>query len=136
MVTASRHEITNEQRAERDRATYIRQALAAGEDDAAEWLRTAALDPDETTPEEDAEDARIAAERLAKGDFAPAEVVERQLKELHPEDDEFLDELEAKFPHGCDFVFALDPECAAGRVFFDRLREEWPAAAAFFLVDD
>ncbi len=127
---------TNRERLEWDRRIYIEQALAAGEREIAEWLRTAELESDESTAAEDAEDARVAVERIAKGDFVSCEAVERELDYRYPEDAVFLGELAARYPRGCDFAFELDPECAAGRAFFARLGDEWPEAVAFFLADD
>ena len=58
-------ELTWVERCEIDRQRHIERARATGNHELAEIYRNAIYD-DDSTPEEDVEDARISAERIAK----------------------------------------------------------------------
>ena len=55
---------------------------------------------DDSTPEEDAEDARISAERVARGKFTTLEEIERRDAEDDPEEAAFFRRLDKEFRVG------------------------------------
>ena len=83
--------------AERDQTLEERHAAARerwlahyeGEPEMQEIVRKAKFDT-ESTPEEDAEDIRIANERRDKGVTHPLEEVQRRLAEKYPDEAEYL----------------------------------------------
>ena len=80
-------ELTREQRREVNRQKQIERALAAGDLELAEMYRLAEYD-DESTPEEDAEDARISKERAAKGKWIEYDFdnFDAEWEAMYPED--------------------------------------------------
>ena len=119
-----------------DRRQRVELALEIGEYEFAEWMRVVGFDED-LTPEWDAEDARVAAERRANGGASiPAEEVEARLERDFPEDAEFDRRLEAKFPGACELSLTLDPYTPAGREFFFMLHAEFPQDLEDYLGAD
>ncbi len=116
-----------------DRQARIDRALSLGDSEFAEWMRR--VDFGEPTPEEGAEDARIARERIAKGRFVPAEVVEACMAAEEQEDAKFFQGLEAQFP-GATELLLRDPYTPQGREFFFRLREAFPVDMDDYLGAD
>ena len=124
-------QMTREQLREIDRQQRIDRALAAGNHEFAEWIRTMEYD-DDSTPEEDAEDARISAERVAQGKFTTLEEFERQMDEEFPEDAEFFRRLDEEFAGWEQYVYDIPPDSSEGIAFFRRLRAEFPDALHLF----
>ena len=124
-------QMTREQLREIDRQQRIDRALAAGNHEFAEWIRTMEYD-DDSTPEEDAEDARISAERVARGKFTTLEEFERQMDEEFPEDAEFFRRLDEEFVGWEQYVYDIPPDSPESIAFFRRLRAEFPDALHLF----
>ena len=124
--------LTREERREQQRQRMIAQALEVGDIQMAAIIERASFD-DGSTPEEDAEDARIAAERIARGKFITLEESERMDEEEFPEDVEFFRKLDERFPNGFDHVYKIDPDTPEGAAFFDKLGEDFQDAVNFFL---
>ena len=119
-----------------DRRQRVKLALEIGEYEFAEWMKVVGFDED-LTPEWDAEDARVVAERRANGGASiPAEEVEARLERDFPEDAEFDRRLEAKFPGACELSLTLDPYTPAGREFFFMLHAEFPQDLEDYLGAD
>ena len=124
-------QMTREQLREIDRQQRIDRALAAGNHEFAEWIRTMEYD-DDSTPEEDAEDARISAERVARGKFTTLEEFERQMDEEFPEDAEFFRRLDEEFA-GWEFYLGKAPSHSPeSEEFYRRLRVEFHEAVDLF----
>ena len=123
--------MTREQLREIDRQQRIDLALAAGNHELAEWIRTDMEYDDDSTPEEDAEDARISAERIAEGKFISFEEAERQMDEEFPEDAEFFRRLDAEFPDW-ETYYKVGSDTPEGAKFFRRLKAEFPEALHIF----
>ena len=120
-----------------DRSQRVELALEIGEYEFAEWMKVVGFDED-LTPEWDAEDARVAAERLGTGRLIPAEEVEAYREE---EDAAYFRQMEKKFPGAVERL-SLDPYSPEGREFFFMLHAEYPedmedylGADYFFRVD-
>ena len=128
MVTEER--LTREEPRELDRQRRIAQAVADGDPLLAEWLKTVEYD-DEGTPEDDAEDIRIARERIARGSCISLEEVFAQDAELHPEEGELYRRLDAEFPEWPLFLSRIAPDSPEGIEFFARLEREFPEAVNF-----
>ena len=92
-------ELTREQRREVNRQKQIERALAAGDLELAEMYRLAEYD-DESTPEEDAEDARISKERAAKGKWIEYDFdnFDAEWAAMYPEDARLFKALDEAFP--------------------------------------
>ena len=120
-----------EQLREIDRQQRIDLALAAGNYKLAEWIRTEMEYDDDSTPEEDAEDARISAERIAKGKFVSEEEWDRQMDEEFPEDAEFFGRLDEEFPDW-ELYYKIGSDTPEGAEFFKRLKAEFPEALHIF----
>ncbi len=124
--------LTRKERQEIDRQQRVERALAAGDHKFAEWIRTEMRYDDDSTPEEDAEDIRISAERLAAGKFITLEELEQQLDERFPEDAAFFRRLDEEFP-GWEFYLGKPPSHSAESAeFYRRLRAEFPEALDVF----
>ena len=130
MVTEDK--MTREQLREIDRQQRIEQALAAGDHEFAEWIRTEMEYDDEWTLEEIAEEARIAAERIAEGKFISLEEAERQMDEEFPEDAEFFRRLDEEFPDWEQHVYDIPPDSPEGIAFLRRITAEFPDALHMF----
>ena len=124
--------MTREQLREIDRQQRIDLALAAGNHKLAEWIRTEMEYDDDSTPEEDAEDARISAERIAKGKFISFEEAERQMDEEFPEDAEFFRRLDEEFAGWEKYMHRIPLDSPESITFFDRLKAEFPEALQIF----
>ena len=136
MVTEKQSHLTQEAWRGLDRGQRVELALEIGEYEFAEWMKVVGFDED-LTPEWDAEDARVAAERRANGGASiPAEEVEARLERDFPEDAEFDRRLEAKFPGACELSLTLDPYTPAGREFFFMLHAEFPQDLEDYLGAD
>ena len=119
-----------------DRRQRVELAIKIGEFEFAEWMKVVGFDED-LTPEWDAEDARVAAERAVNGGASiPAEEVEARLERDFPEDAEFDRRLEAKFPGAGEMSLTLDPYTPAGREFFLMLHAEFPQDMEDYLGSD
>ena len=129
MVTEDK--MTREQLREIDRQQRIDLALAAGNHKLAEWIRTEMEYDDDSTPEEDAEDARISAERIAEGKFVSEEEWDRQMDEEFPEDAEFFGRLDEEFPDW-ELYYKIGSDTPEGAEFFKRLKAEFPEALHIF----
>ena len=127
MVTEDK--MTREQLREIDRQQRIDLALAAGNQKLAEWIRTEMEYDDDSTPEEDAEDARISAERIAEGKFVELEELERRMDEQFPEEAKLFHRLDNDYPDWLDYLHAIPPDSAKGIEFLGRLDREFPEAA-------
>ena len=127
MVTEDK--LTREQLREIDRQQRIEQALAAGDHEFAEWIRTEMEYDDEWTLEEIAEEARIAAERIAEGKFVELEELERRMDEQFPEEAKLFHRLDNDYPDWLDYLHAIPPDSAKGIEFLGRLDREFPEAA-------
>ena len=123
--------MTRKQLRESDRQQRIDLALAAGNHKLAEWIRTEMEYDDDSTPEEDAEDARISAERIAKGKFVSEEEWDRQMDEEFPEDAEFFGRLDEEFPDW-ELYYKIGSDTPEGTEFFKRLKAEFPEALHIF----
>ena len=130
MVTEDK--LTREQLREIDRQQRINLALAAGNQKLAEWIRTEMEYDDDSTPEEDAEDARISAERIAKGKFISEEEWDRQMDEEFPEDAEFFRRLDEEFTGWERYMYRIPLDSPESIAFFDRLSAEFPEALHIF----
>ena len=130
MVTEDK--LTREQLREIDRQQRIKQALAAGDHESAEWIRTEMEYDDDSTPEEDAEDARISAERIAEGKFISEEEWDRQMDDEFPEDAEFFRRLDEEFTGWERYMYRIPLDSPESVAFFDRLRAEFPEALHIF----
>lgn len=124
--------MTREQLREIDRQQRIEQALAAGDYESAEWIRTKMEYDDEWTLEEIAEEARIAAERVAEGKFVTLEEAERRMDEEFPEDAEFFRRLDEDFPNWEQHVYDIPPDSPEGIEFLRRVTAEFPDALHMF----
>ena len=124
-------QMTREQLREIDRQQRIDRALAAGNHEFAEWIRTMEYD-DDSTPEEDAEDARISAERVARGKFTTLEEIEQWDAENDPEEAAFFRRLDKEFP-GWEFYLGKAPSHSPeSEEFYRRLRVEFHEAVDLF----
>ena len=110
-----------------DRGQRVKLALEIGEYEFAEWMKVVGFDED-LTPEWDAEDARVAAERLAHGKFVSAEEIEARWEVEDAEDEAWNRALEAKFPGALEVMdrLVLDPYTPESREFFFMIHEEFP----------
>ena len=124
--------MTREQLREIDRQQRIDLALAAGNHKLAEWIRTEMEYDDDSTPEEDAEDARISAERIAKGKFVTLEEIEQWDAEHDPEHAAFFRRLDEEFPNWEQHVYDIPPDSPEGVEFLRRLKAEFPDALHMF----
>ena len=115
-----------------DRRQRVELALEIGEYEFAEWMRVVGFDED-LTPEWDAEDARVVAERRANGGASiPAEEVEAYREE---EDAAYFRQMEQKFPGAVERL-SLDPYSPEGREFFFLLHTEYPEDMEDYLGAD
>ena len=128
----SEDKMTREQLREIDRQQRIEQALAAGDHEFAEWIRTKMEYDDEWTLEEIAEEARIAAERLANGKFVTLEEIEQWDAENDPELTEFFRRLDEEFPNWEQHVYDIPPDSLEGIAFLRRVIAEFPDALHMF----
>ena len=129
MVTEDK--MTREKLREIDRQQRIDLALAAGNHKLAEWIKTAEYD-DEYTLEEIAEEARIAAERVAEGKFVTLEEIEQWDAEHDPELTEFFRRLDEEFPNWEQHVYDIPPDSPEGIEFLRRVTAEFPDALHMF----
>ena len=124
--------LTRKERQEIDRQQRVERALAAGDHEFAEWIRTEMQYDDESTPEEDAEDARISAERLAEGKFITLEEIEQRDAKENPEEAAFFRRLDEEFP-GWEFYLGKAPSHSAESAeFYRRLGAEFQEALELF----
>ena len=130
MVTEDK--MTREQLREIDRQQRIDLALAAGDYESAEWIRTKMEYDDEWTLEEIAEEARIAAERVAEGKFVTLEEIEQWDAENDPELTEFFRRLDEEFPNWEQHVHDIPPDSPEGIEFLRRVTAEFPDALHMF----
>ena len=115
-----------------DRRQRVELAIKIGEFEFAEWMKVVGFDED-LTPEWDAEDARVAAERAASGGASiPAEEVEAYCEE---EDAAHFRLMEQKFPGAVERL-SLDPYSPEGREFFFMLHTEYPEDMEGYLGAD
>lgn len=131
MVTEKQAQLTQEAWRGLDRGQRVELALEIGEYEFAEWMRVVGFDED-LTPEWDAEDARVAAERRANGKLIPAEEVEAYREE---EDAAYFRQMEQKFPGAVERL-SLDPYSPEGREFFFLLHTEYPEDMEGYLGAD
>lgn len=124
--------LTRKERQEIDRQQRVERALAAGDHKFAEWIRTEMRYDDDSTPEEDAEDIRISAERLAAGKFITLEELERRDDKDNPEDAAFFRRLDEEFS-GWEFYLGKPPSHSAESAeFYRKLRAEFQEAVELF----
>lgn len=114
-----------------DRRQRVELALEIGEFEFAEWMKVVGFDED-LTPEWDAEDARVAAERRATARIIPAEEVEAYREE---EDAVYFRRMEQKFPGSVERL-SLDPYSPEGREFFFMVHKEFPEDMEGYLGAD
>ena len=115
-----------------DRRQRVELALEIGEYEFAEWMKVVGFDED-LTPEWDAEDARVVAERRANGSASiSAEEVEAYREE---EDAAYFRQMEQKFPGAVERL-SLDPYSPEGREFFFLLHTEYPEDMEDYLGAD
>ena len=115
-----------------DRRQRVELAIKIGEFEFAEWMKVVGFDED-LTPEWDAEDARVAAERRVNGGASiPAEEVEAYCEE---EDAAYFRRMEQKFPGSVERL-SLDPYSPEGREFFFMLHTEYPEDMEGYLGAD
>ena len=124
--------MTREQLREIDRQQHIDLALAAGNHKLAEWIRTEMEYDNDSTPEEDAEDARISAERIAKGKFVTLEEIEQWDAEHDPEHAAFFRRLDEEFAGWERYMYRIPPDSPESIAFFDRLKAKFPEALQIF----
>ena len=110
-----------------DRGQRVELALELGEYEFAEWMKVVGFDED-LTPEWDAEDARVAAERRANGKFVSAEEIEARWEVEDAEEEAWVRKIEAKFPGAIEQMdrLDLDPYTPESREFFFMIHEEFP----------
>ena len=125
MVT--RQQLTQEAWRGLDRGQRVELALEIGEYEFAEWMKVVGFDED-LTPEWDAEDARVVAERLAHGKFVSAEEIEARWEVEDAEEEAWVRMVEAKFPGAIEQMdrFDLDPYTPESREFFFMIHEAFP----------
>ena len=115
-----------------DRRQRVELALEIGEFEFAEWMKVVGFD-DDLTPEWDAEDARVAAERRVNGGTSiPAEEVEAYCEE---EDAVYFRRMEQRFPGAVERL-SLDPYSPEGREFFFMVHKEFPEDMEGYLGAD
>ena len=114
-----------------DRRQRVELALEIGEFEFAEWMKVVGFDED-LTPEWDAEDARVAAERRATARIIPAEEVEAYREE---EDAAYFRRMEQRFPGAVERL-SLDPYSPEGRELFFMLHTEYPEDMEGYLGAD
>ena len=86
---------------------------------------------EESTPEEDAEDARISAERIASTNWDEQPDANEAMAEEYPEDARLFRQLDDAFP-GWDPYLSMLPEGNPEAVeFLRRVDEQLPEAADF-----
>jgi len=125
-------QLTRDQLRAIDRRQQIEIARGKGDHESAEWIRAKMEYDDEATPEEDAEDLRIVAERTAKGDYISCEEAERQLDDEFPEDAEFFQRLDGEFPDWPHYLRKIPADSPPGAAFFRKLNAEFPEAVELF----
>ena len=110
-----------------DRGQRVELALAIGEYEFAEWMKVVGFDED-LTPEWDAEDARVVAERRANGRVISAEEIEARWEVEDAEEEAWVRKIEAKFPGAIEQMdrLDLDPYTPESREFFFMIHEEFP----------
>ena len=123
--------MTYRQRQSWFREKHIAQGIAWGMSDTLEWVK-AEETGEEDSPEEIAEDIRVAKER--RGTEIPGDWLS-EIDQQFPEDIAFFDRLNERFPDGYRWVRLLDPESEGGRRFFGQLKRDFPQAWDFFLAD-
>ena len=123
--------MTYRQRQSWFREKHIAQGIAWGMSDTLEWVK-AEETGEEDSPEEIAEDIRVAKER--RGTEIPGDWLS-EVDQQFPEDIAFFDRLNERFPDGYRWVRLLDPESEDGRRFFAQLKRDFPQAWDFFLAD-
>ena len=125
MVT--KQQLTQEAWRGLDRGQRVELALEIGEYEFAEWMKVVGFDED-LTPEWDAEDARVVAERLAHGKFVSAEEIEARWEVEDAEEEAWVRMVEAKFPGAIEQMdrFDLDPYTPESRKFFFMIHEAFP----------
>ena len=125
-------ELTWAERCEIDRQRHIERALATGNHELAAIYRNAVYD-DDSTQEEDSEDARISAERIARmADRAKQPDAIEELEELYPQDVRLFKQLDEVFPGWDAHIDRLPEEHPEELDYLRRLDELLPEAAAFF----
>ena len=125
-------ELTWVERCEIDRQRHIERARATGNHELAEIYRSAVYD-DDSTPEEDAEDARISAEQIARmTDAVEQPDVIEELEALYPEDVRLFKQLDEAFPGWDAHIDRLPEEHPEELDYLRRLDERLPEAAALF----
>ena len=110
-----------------DRRQRVELALEIGEFEFAEWMKVVGFDED-LTPEWDAEDARVAAERRATARIIPAEEIEARWEVENAEEEAWNRALEAKFPGALEKMdrFVFDPYTPESREFFFMVHKGFP----------
>ena len=110
-----------------DRRQRVELALELGEYEFAEWMKVVGFDED-LTPEWDAEDARVVAERRANGRVISAEEIEARWEVEDAEDEAWDRALETKFPGALEQMdrFVFDPYTPESREFFFMIHTEFP----------
>ena len=110
-----------------DRRQRVELAVKIGEHEFAEWMKVVGFDED-LTPEWDAEDARVAAERRATARIIPAEEIEARWEVEDAEEEAWNRALETKFPGALEEMdrFVLDPYTPESREFFFMVHKEFP----------
>ena len=104
-------------------------ALAAGDLELAAYCRTMKYD-EESTPEEDAEDARISAERIAPTDWDEQPDAIEAMDDEYPEDARLFRQLDEAFPGWDPYLSMLPEENAEAVEFLRRVDEQLPETAA------
>lgn len=123
--------MTFEERQSWFRKKHIAQGIAWGMSDTLEWVKAEQTE-EEDTPEEVAEDIRVAQER--RGTEIPGDWVARVERQF-PGDVAFFKQMDERFPDGYQWVRLLDPESEDGRRFFADLKIDFPQAWDYFLAD-
>jgi len=120
-----------EESRELDRRSKIARALAAGDPELAELYRTIPYD-DETTPEEDAEDARLALEAEAgTTDWEEPGTFLKEWREEEPEFVAMLERVDERFPGWPQIKYRLPEDHPEDLALLLQLDEHEPEAAQF-----
>ena len=123
--------MTYKQRQSWFREKHIAQGIAWGMSDTLEWVK-AEEEGEEDSPEEIADDIRVAKER--RGTEIPGDWLS-EIDQQFPEDIAFFKRMNERFPDGYQWVRLLDPESEDGCRFFAQLKSDFPQAWDFFLAD-
>ena len=122
-------ELTREERRALTRERLVVRALARGDHEMADVYRQMEFD-DESTPEEDADDARVSAERRARiTDWDTQREFNEELDELYADEDRLLSQLDEAFPHWETHIERLPEKYPEEVEYLRRIEQQLPNAA-------